>query len=258
MSRRRTAVLSDVHGNAVALRAVLADLDADGIERAVCLGDVAQGGPEPDVCVDLLADRGWPVVLGNADAFVLDPAHGEGSPEKLPDRLLTVRAWSYARLGAERRRVVAGYDATVVVDLGSGKTFLGCHATPSSYDPVVLPGAPDDEFRAAFDGTGADVVGCGHIHLPYLRRIGETLVVNPGSVGLGYDHALDGDSPRFDPWAAWAVVGTAGDGLSIEFRRTPFDATAVVDAYRTSGMPHADESARGWLADRADPAQQDG
>jgi predicted phosphodiesterase len=243
----RTAIFSDVHGNAVALRAVLAELDAEGIEQAVCLGDVCQGGPQPEACVDLLAERGWPVVLGNADAFVLDPAHGEGAPEKLTDRLLAVRAWSYERLGPAGRRIVAGYEPTVEVDLRSGKTFLGCHATPASYDPVVFPTAPEDEFRAAFGGTDADVVGCGHIHLPYLRRIGETLVMNPGSVGLGYDQAQDEDSMRFDPWAAWAVAATDGDRLSVEFRRTPFDAAAVVEAYRASGAPYADEGTRGWL-----------
>ena len=65
-----------------------AELDADGIDRGVCLGDVCQGGPEPEACVDLLAERGWPVVLGNADAFVLDVSHGEGSPEDLSERPL--------------------------------------------------------------------------------------------------------------------------------------------------------------------------
>jgi predicted phosphodiesterase len=242
----QTAILSDVHGNAVALQAVLAELDAAGIERGVCLGDVCQGGPQPAVCVDLLAERGWPVVLGNADAFVLDSAHGEGPAEELSDRLLAVREWSFERLGDTGRRIVASYRSTVEVDLGSSKTFLGCHAIPASYNPVVLPTASENEFRAAFGGTGADMVGCGHIHLPYLRRIGETLVMNPGSVGLSYDHEQDEDSMRFDPWAAWAVISTQGDRLSVEFRRTPFDVEAVVAAYRASGIPHAEESTRSW------------
>ena len=82
----RTAILSDVHGNAIALRAVVEELDAERIERVVCLGDVCQGGPEPEACVDLLAERGWPTVLGNADAFVLDAASAEGSSEAISER----------------------------------------------------------------------------------------------------------------------------------------------------------------------------
>lgn len=243
----RTALLSDTHGNAVALGAVLGELDAEGIDRAVCLGDVCEGGPEPETCIDLLAERGWPVVLGNADAFVLDPADGEGHTEELTERQLTVREWTYERLGPSRREIVGGYSATVELDLGTGCTLLGCHATPASYDPVVLPSAAASEFRAAFGDTGADVVACGHIHLPYVRRIGATLVVNPGSIGLGYDHEQDESSLRFDPWAAWAVLATDSGRFSLEFRRTSFDVDAVVEAHRVNGMPFADESARSWL-----------
>jgi predicted phosphodiesterase len=242
----RTAILSDVHGNAVALRAVLAELDADGIDRAVCLGDVCQGGPDPDTCVDLLAGRGWPVVLGNADAFVLDPAAAEGSSEVVTERQLAVREWALERLGPARREIVAAYEPTVRLDLGGGRTLLACHATPASYDPIVFPSAPEAEFRAAFGGTGADVVACGHIHLPYVRRIGETLVLNPGSVGLGYDHEADEATLRFDPWAAWAVISTRDGRFSVELRRTPFDADAVAAAHRASGMPYGDEYARAW------------
>jgi predicted phosphodiesterase len=246
---RRTAILSDIHGNAFALKEVLAELDADGIEHGVCLGDVLQGGPEPAACVDLLADRGWPVVLGNADAFVLDPASAEGSTETISERQLRVREWSHEQLGAARRNVVAAYPPTVTLDLGDGPALLACHATPSSYHPVVFPTASEEEFRAAFGGAREDIVACGHIHLPYLRRIGDTLVLNPGSVGLGYDHGVDPDALRFDPWASWAVVGVDGGRLSIDLRRTPFDPAAVAEAYRASGMPHGEKYARAWLAE---------
>ena len=242
----RTAILSDVHGNAVALRALLAELDGEGIGRAVCLGDVCQGGPEPEACVDLLSARGWPVVLGNADAFVLDAATAEESSEAVTERQLAVRRWTHERLGSGGLSLLASYQPTVSADVGDGRTLLACHATPASYDPVVLPMAPEAEFRAAFGGTGADVVACGHIHLPYLRRIGKTLILNPGSVGLGYDHEQDEEALRFDPWAAWAVVSAEEGRFSVDFRRTPFDPTAVAEAHLASGMPHAEEYARAW------------
>jgi diadenosine tetraphosphatase ApaH/serine/threonine PP2A family protein phosphatase len=40
------ALVSDVHGNDVALARVVAELERLGVERVVCLGDVAQGGPQ--------------------------------------------------------------------------------------------------------------------------------------------------------------------------------------------------------------------
>jgi predicted phosphodiesterase len=242
----RTAILSDIHGNAVALRSVLGELDLEGIDRVVCLGDVCQGGPEPDACVDLVAERGWPTVLGNADDFVLDPASAEGSPETITERQLAVREWAFERLGPVRRELVTRWEPTVELELGDGLRLLGCHATPGSYDEVVLPSAPEDEFRAAFAGTGAELVACGHIHLAYVRRIGATTVLNPGSVGLGYDHEQDVASLRFDPWAAWAVVGVDEGRLSLDLRRTPFDAAAVAAAHRSSGMPHGEEYAHSW------------
>jgi predicted phosphodiesterase len=242
----RTAAISDIHGNAIALRAVVGELDEERIDRVVCLGDVCQGGPEPEACVDLLAERGWPTVLGNSDAFVLDAASAEGSSEAITERQLAVRQWTYDRLGTARRDAIAAYSPTVSTDLGDGRTLLGCHAIPGDYDSVVLPAAPEDEFRAAFGGTDADLVACGHIHLPYVRRIGATLVLNPGSVGLGYDHEQEADDVRFDPWASWVVVSSRDGRLSLDFRRTPFDAKAVAEANLASGIPHGDEYARGW------------
>jgi len=44
------ALVSDIHGNDVALAAVVAELERLGIERAICLGDAVQGGPQPAFC----------------------------------------------------------------------------------------------------------------------------------------------------------------------------------------------------------------
>ena len=241
----RTAILSDTHGNAVALRAVLAELEAEGIERSVCLGDVAQGGPEPGPCLDLLADLGCPIVMGNADAFVLDPAHAREEP--VTERQLAVRDWTLAQLSEGQRTFMASFPPTIEVGLGEGRTLLACHATPRSNEELVFPTTPEAEYRERLGEIHHDLVAGGHIHLPYLRRIGAAVFLNPGSVGLGYDHEQVEADLRFDPWASYAVVTTrAPHALGIEIRRTPFDARAVVRSIEDSGMPHAEELIRGW------------
>ena len=124
------------------------------------------------------------------------------------------------------------FEATVEVDL-DGLRLLCFHASPADYDTVVLPEDPPD----AFAGTGADLLAGGHVHVPQLRRVGAAWYVNPGSVGLGYDHLQPDDDFRFDAWASYAIVEAA----SVEFHRVPFDLEELAAATRASGLPLAEE-----------------
>ena len=78
----RIALISDIHGNRIALEAVLADIRREGIDSIVCLGDVAAHGPEPKETVDLLRTLDCPVVMGNADAGVFDTPEGPPGDEE--------------------------------------------------------------------------------------------------------------------------------------------------------------------------------
>ncbi len=67
----RLGLISDIHGNLLALDAVLGELNESGIDRLVCLGDVA-AGPEPRQAIERLRELECPVVLGNWDTWLLD------------------------------------------------------------------------------------------------------------------------------------------------------------------------------------------
>ena len=249
----RTALVSDVHGNAVALEAVLADLERRPVDQVVALGDMAQGGPQPAEVIDRVVALGWPVVLGNADDFLLDPDAGA---EQATERQLEVRAWSVERLGAERLETIRGFAPTVEAELGGGHTLLAFHGSPGSYDDFLFPATPDGVFRALLGDARASVLAGGHIHLQFLRRVGDAVFVNPGSVGLSYDQEQE-DGFRADPWAAYAVVETdASGGLEIAFRRVPFETAELVDAALASGMPYADDVAARWQARRQGPPRE--
>jgi len=207
----------------------LDDLAGRGADQIVCLGDVAQGGPQPVECLELLRAAGVRTVLGNSDAFLLDPASTE---EPATERQLEVRDWTLARLPVELVDFMRSFEPTVELEL-DGLRLLCFHGTPRSYDEPVLPHEPPDPFG----GTGADVLAGGHLHVPQLRRVGEALYVNPGSVGLGYDHLQPDDDLRFDPWASHAILERG----SVEFRRVSFDVEEVARATRESGIPHGEE-----------------
>ena len=61
--------------------------------------------------------------------------------------------------------------------------------------------------------------------------------VNPGSVGLGYDHLQPEDDFRFDAWASYAIVSAS----SVEFHRVQFDLDELDAVERAAAMPLAGE-----------------
>src|SRR5262245_32497793 len=100
----RLAVISDIHGNAVALDAVLRDLEGVGPDAVVNLGDAIQGGPQPREVVERLRAMAAPVVMGNADAYLLGlPTSEENFDEARKARLDEVRRWTLGRLGDAER-----------------------------------------------------------------------------------------------------------------------------------------------------------
>jgi putative phosphoesterase len=182
-------IVSDIHGNDRALAVVAARLDELGVDDVVCLGDVAQGGDEPREVLDRLAALGWPVILGNADDFVL----GADSPEEITEAHLEKRAWTLAQLDDGHVEQIRSFPRTL--ELGR---LLAFHGSPRSYDDVLLPETEDD---AAWRVDGFDVLAGGHTHRQWTRIVGGALYVNPG--------AVMSDQPEF------AVLA----GRSVEFFR---------------------------------------
>ena len=238
----RVALFSDVHGNAVAFDAFLADLAEQDADEVVCLGDHAQGGAQPAECLERLRELGCLAVMGNSDHFLLTLDPGE---EPVTDAQLDTARWSAAQLSPELLEFHRSFESTVELELDDGRTLLAFHGSPRSRDELMTPWMEEAEFRAPLDGLDAAVFAGGHIHLQWTRRCGPSYFVNPGSVGLAYDHHQDEATFRCDPFAEYAVL-TVDGGIGVEFRRIEYDADDVLRAIEASGMPHPDRTARLW------------
>jgi predicted phosphodiesterase len=175
------ALVSDIHGSADALAAVLRALEQLGIDRVICLGDAVQGGDQPRDVLDRLAQLSWPVVLGNADAFLLEiPAE---TPEPLTQAHLDKREWTLAQLEPSHLEQIRSFEPTLDLELEDGVTLRAFHGSPHSYDDVLLPETPDAQVEHKLGGSGVDILAGGHTHLQWTRYVDGALFVNPGSVG---------------------------------------------------------------------------
>jgi putative phosphoesterase len=236
----RIALLSDMHGNAVAFRAALADLEERRPDLIVSLGDVAQGGPQPRECVELLQELGCPCVFGNSDEFLLtlDLGNEPVEDEERRERLLETARWSREQLGADGLAFLESFEATV-----SAGRLLCCHATPVSNEDVVLPATPREDVEPALAGLDADAVAAGHVHLQWLRRFETKLWFCVGSVGLVYEHKEPLDEVPFEPFSEYALVD---DHLGVQFRRIPFDVERLIDSARRQDFPDVDRWGAMW------------
>lgn len=169
-------LISDVHANLAAL-AAFPERDYD---QLWCIGDQVNYGPAPREAAEWIGERASVAVRGNHDhaaAFNLDP---QCSPayKKLAAETL---AWTRAQCSAAQLHSLGELPIERRITVGATR-FLLTHAMPSR--PLFGYCAADSALWAEeVVQAGADVLVVGHTHTPFVRRVGGTLIVNPGSLG---------------------------------------------------------------------------
>ena len=236
------AVIADIHRNLAALEAVLADIEQVGATQLMCLGDVASGGPQPRKTLRRVQRLECPVVLGNADWELLDESTREAL-KTLDITFFDLATWCAEQLTDADRAFVRTFQRVVRLELG-GLPSLCFHGSPTSYNDRIVATTPD-ETLAEFFKERAPLLFGGHTHTQLLRRYQQLTFVNPGSVGLPFE-LLPNGSARNPAWAEYALVEVIQGQPSITFRRVPYDVQPLLEAAKTSGMPHAETWSADW------------
>lgn len=239
-----TAVISDIHANASALRRVLDDISARHIDRIVCLGDVVGYGPDPLECVDLVRRRCAWTLMGNHDFAVLyEPTNFNAWAESAAfwtreqfdaEQDAALKAERYEYLGRLRVRVVEKQpdgQFPVLFVHGSPRRPINEYIFPD--DATDQP----DKLASIFDRVPRLCL-VGHTHVPgvftdepdfyppgelgdgcYRFQPGEKAVVNVGSVGQPRD---------YDPRASYVVLHPD----RVEFVRLSYDIDTTANKIR--------------------------
>lgn len=126
----RIALLSDIHGNIVALDAVLADMAGRGpFDLTAVAGDLVWAGPWPAEVVDRVQALNGPVIQGNTDAL-FGLAAEETPSGKDEIRYRDHMAWMRDRLGPARVAYLAALPFSHRISPAAGHDLLIVHANP--------------------------------------------------------------------------------------------------------------------------------
>ena len=228
----RVALLSDIHGNLIALNAVLADLASRGpFDEVVVAGDLVWAGPWPAEVVDRVCSMESVVIQGNTDAFFrLRP--NETPPGKRESRFAEQMEWTLEQLGPQRAAYLAGLPASHLIRPAGGHELLVVHANPYDLDRPILPQASGVELDELLSSDGIEptwsALAFGHVHTPFQRKWRGRLLIDVASAGL----PMDGD-----PRAAYAILTWDEAGWRGEHYRVRYDVPVVARRMTTGGMP---------------------
>lgn len=214
----KLAILADIHANLRALHTVAAHLEAWQPDRVIIAGDVVNRGPRSLDCLRFVQEKqrthGWHIVRGNHEEYVIGHSRPD-APRSGPE--FEVNRYSYQAFRQLNGDVSAleALPFSISVHAPDGSDVRVTHASMRGNRDGIYPKTTDDELRQQIGPPPAPTLFCvGHTHIPLVRRIDSTLVVNVGAVGMPFDG---------DPRASYGQVSWHAGAWHAAIIRLPYD-----------------------------------
>jgi putative phosphoesterase len=214
----RTALISDVHANVVALRAVMEDIDRSNVQTIVNAGDIVGYYPFPNETIDLLKERKVLSIRGNHDRSVLS-----ANTNRMNMIASAAVQWTVDNMKAEGLDYLDSLPDSRDFNIGTLRASVH-HGSPSDEDEYTYENDVTDGLLGLCPGSKLLVLG--HTHVPFIVHLTRGHVVNPGSVGQPRDG---------DPRASYMVYDSTKD--MFEAKRVEYDISAVEEAVLSAGLP---------------------
>ena len=242
--KMRLALLSDIHGNLLALDAVLDDIKArGGADEYWVLGDLVAVGPQPvEVLERLHTLPNARFTRGNTDRYVTDgdrppPSQTEAlnNPETLAHVVQIAEAFAWTQ-GAVTAHGWYGFLKDLPLEirqtLPDGTRLLGVHASPGrDGGDGIHPHLSDEELSDLLAGAEAELICVGHTHWPLKRKAGGVQVVNLGGVSNPTEPSLK---------ATYCLLEADESSYQIKHHQVDYDREAVIKLAYERVLPNRD------------------
>lgn len=236
--KEKIAIISDIHGCYLSLEAVLNDIEKRGITRIFCLGDLVAKGSQPDKVIDKVKECCEVVLKGNCDDIVAE----FGTTDE--------HFWNKEIIGSKRQEYLKNLPYSYEFKF-SGLNVRLLHASPDDmYQSINVYDITEDinsEIDNMFKNSAytsditPDVVIFGHIHSPFMHRVGNRMLVSAGSVSNCCDIIMKNNEKYL--MSTYLIIEGEEDTqevgeISYKYVRVPYDYTKEIDNLKRSNMPN--------------------
>lgn len=209
----KIGVLSDIHSNAVALKAVLSRLEDANVDEYICAGDIVGYYSFPNKTVSLLKEIEPLTVQGNHDKGVTN-----GTPSSFNYYAKRSLDWNRRQLTEESLQFLSRLPPTIRTEVGGREVFIAHGSPRNPINEYIHEGDISERFLDYSFERPPEMLILGHTHKPYVKSVGNHLVLNPGSVGQPRDR---------DPRASFAVLDT--EEPSADIRKAWYNVDEIAD-----------------------------
>jgi len=232
------AVITDIHGNAPALKAVLEEIDKkQDVEHIFCLGDMIAIGPNTNEVLHILFSRAnVSMVTGNHDEAVLTLIREEEYPVShrhvkehhfwIAERMDRSFVPKLELLPRTIRKNVAG-DSILFTHYHIESSKLNEHISRDPFSPIVQPSLSN--LEALFADCNAKLICFGHHHPTHYFKGEKTIFLNPGSLGCNNK-----------PIARYAIVSVEHNHIEISLEEVVYDNSSFLLSYGQLQVPDRD------------------
>jgi predicted phosphodiesterase len=213
----KLAVLADIHGNFTALQAVTIHLEQWQPNHVIVAGDIINRGPRSLDCLRFVQNKqrsqGWLTIRGNHEDYVMTQAQPDTPRSGPVFEAHRSSYWTYQQLDEDVSALAA---MPFQHQLPGPEGGLVCitHASMLGNRSGIYPVMSDDELREKIE-PASSLFCVGHTHLPLIRHLNHTLVVNVGAVGLPFD----GDTRASYAQVQWRCGRWSAEIIRLDYDR---------------------------------------
>jgi len=230
----KVAVLSDIHGNGVALQYAINDLKSLGIKKIIILGDVIMKGPMPSQSIEMLKDKDLEIIAwikGNTDLWLEEITDVWIPSTKREKELYSY--YEYAKNNLKEEQIVFLKELPLECSIKlNGINILCVHGTPQSIVEAIDSSVPEEEIKKAIKGVEEQVILSGHSHTSFIGEVDDKMIFNVGSIG----NALDGDNR-----ISYGVLDFLEGRINLVNRRISYPVGDIINIAIDKKFPLLDE-----------------
>ncbi len=179
----KIAVISDIHSNIYALEEVLKDVKQRNVDLVVCTGDLVGYGTRPNEVINLIRENKILTIMGNYDDAIgnYKIVCGCDYPDpKDAEKAGLSMSFTANETTDYNKEFLRNLLEEVVIKVGN-KTIRFVHGSTRLINEYLKEDSK--EAKEVMKDLKEDILVCGHTHIPYIKKYGEKLLVNAGSVG---------------------------------------------------------------------------